>query len=33
VLRIDGDAARAIEALRQSNQIVLAEPLANDVRP
>jgi hypothetical protein len=33
VLRIDGDAARAIEALRQSNQIVLAEPLASDVRP
>ena len=34
VLHIDsGEPAQAIEALRQSDQIVLAEPLANDGRP
>jgi hypothetical protein len=29
----DADAAAAIQALRQSQQVVLAEPLANDGRP
>jgi len=33
VLRFDRDAAGAIEALRRSNQVVLAEPLAGDGRP
>jgi hypothetical protein len=34
VLHIDGaDPAGAIQALRQSQQVVLAEPLANDGRP
>jgi hypothetical protein len=33
ILHVDGDTARAVEALRQSSQIVLAEPLANDGRP
>jgi hypothetical protein len=33
VLRFDHNAASAIEALRRSNQVVLAEPLASDGRP
>jgi len=33
VLRFDRNAASAIEALRRSNQVVLAEPLAGDGRP
>jgi len=34
VVRVDdGDPAVAIKALRESSQVVLAEPLANDGRP
>lgn len=33
VLRFDHDAPGAIEALRRSSQVVLAEPLASDGRP
>jgi hypothetical protein len=34
VLRLDGrDADEAIDALRQSSQVVLAQPIASDGRP